>query len=145
VTNEELRLRTREVGDVNTFMEAVLAGLRAAVLVVDREQRLLVWNRQAEELWGVRREEALGQHLLTLDIGLPLERLTAVLRDVLAGRTAVPQDPSGTRPVTELNLPALNRRGRAVDVRVTVTPLLGEGAVVTGAIIVVDQEGLTPA
>jgi two-component system CheB/CheR fusion protein len=133
------------VGDVNIFMEAVLAGLRAAVLVVDREQRVLVWNRQAEDLWGVRREEALGQHLLTLDIGLPLEPLTAVLREVLAGRTAVAQDASGGEPVTELSLAALNRRGRAVDVRVTATPLLGEGAVVTGAIIVVDQEGASPA
>ncbi|MDX6594025.1 MAG: two-component system, chemotaxis family, CheB/CheR fusion protein, partial [Gaiellales bacterium] len=92
-SNEELRLRTLEVGEVNAFMESVLAGLGAAVLVVDADQRVLVWNRQAEELWGVRREEAVGQHLLTLDIGLPLERLRPLVRAALDGTAG-----DGVRP-----------------------------------------------
>jgi two-component system CheB/CheR fusion protein len=121
-------------------MESVLAGLRAAVVVVDREQRVLVWNRQAEDLWGVRREEALGRHLLSLDIGLPLEQLTPVLREVLSG--AVPHDGGGLgHPAPpQLRLTALTRRGRLVDVRVSTTPLLRDGADVTGAIVLVDLE-----
>jgi len=131
-SNEELRLRTLEVGEVNAFMESVLSGLRAAVLVVDAEQRVLVWNGQAEDLWGVRREEALGRHLLGLDIGLPLERLKPLLRAVLDGeRPGQPQD---------LRLPTLNRRGRTLDVRVTATPLRRDGSPVTGAIVVVEEE-----
>jgi two-component system CheB/CheR fusion protein len=139
-SNEELRLRTLEVSDINLFMESVLAGLRGAVVVVDREQRVLVWNRQAEDLWGVRREEALGRHLLSLDIGLPLEQLTPVLREVLSGR--VPQDGDGLgHPAPpQLRLTALNRRGRSVNVRVSTTPLLRDGADVTGAIVLVDPE-----
>jgi two-component system CheB/CheR fusion protein len=131
-SNEELRLRTLEVGEVNAFMESVLAGLRAAVLVVDHEQRVLVWNRQAEDLWGVRQEEAVGRHLLGLDIGLPLERLKPLLRDVLNGE----QDGE----VKELMLPALNRRGRSLEVRVTATPLRRDAGAVAGAIIVVEQD-----
>jgi two-component system CheB/CheR fusion protein len=135
-SNEELRLRTLEVGEVNAFMESVLAGLRAAVLVVDTEQRVLVWNRPAEELWGVRREEAVGRHLLGLDIGLPLERLKPLLRDVLDG-----EHPGDAR---DLTLPALNRRGRTLEVRVTATPLRPENGAVTGAILVVDEERAVP-
>jgi two-component system CheB/CheR fusion protein len=140
-SNEELRLRTLEVGEVNTFMESVLAGLRGAVVVVDREQRVLVWNRQAEDLWGVRREEALGRHLLALDIGLPLEQLTPVLHEVLAGRDGQDGDVRGGMSAPQLRLTALNRRGRSVDVRVSTTPLLRDGADVTGAIVLVDLEG----
>jgi two-component system CheB/CheR fusion protein len=150
LTNEELRRRTLEVGDVNAFMESVLAGLRAAVVVVDREQRVLAWNRQAEELWGVRREEVLGRHLLGLDVGLPLERLTPMLREILA-RTpdrpvhdgAAPRA-SGDGAVSELRLPALTRRGRTIEVRVTATPLRREGKAVAGAILVVDEDLAAP-
>ena len=34
----------------------------------------------------MRREEAVGQHLLALDIGLPMERLRPLVRAVLDGR-----------------------------------------------------------
>jgi two-component system CheB/CheR fusion protein len=159
-SNEELRLRTLEVGEVNAFMESVLAGLRAAVLVVDAEQRVLVWNRQAEDMWGVRREEAVGRHLLGLDIGLPLERLRPLVRTVLDGGSARDRrgadgddggDGSGpaadaagagldTDRPNELHLHALNRRGRTIGVRVTATPLRRDDAVVAGAIIVVERE-----
>jgi two-component system CheB/CheR fusion protein len=140
-SNEELRLRTLEVGEINAFMESVLAGLRGAVVVVDREQRVMVWNRQAEDLWGVRREEALGRHLLSLDIGLPLEHLTPVLREVLADGSRPEADGAAGRATPQLQLTALNRRGRSVDVRVSTTPLVRDGASVAGAIVVVDLEG----
>jgi two-component system CheB/CheR fusion protein len=132
VTNEELRVRTIEVGEVNSFMESVLSGMPGAVLVVDHEQRVLVWSRQAEDLWGVRREEAVGRHLLGLDIGPSLERLKPLLRNVLDG--AHPGEGQ------ELRLPTLNRRGRTLDVRVTATPLRRDAAAVTGAIVVVEEE-----
>jgi two-component system CheB/CheR fusion protein len=102
---------------------------------VDQDQRVLVWNRPAEDLWGVRREEAVGRHLLGLDIGLPLEQLKPLLRDVLEG-----EQPG---EVQEVVLPALNRRGRSLDVRVTATPLRRLGNGVTGAIIVVDEDPST--
>ena len=71
------------------------------------------------------RDEAHGQHLLALDIGLPLDGVRAPLRRVLAGTDAR----------AEVQLEARNRRGRRVRVNVT---LLGLGLSpddVTGAIL----------
>jgi hypothetical protein len=117
--------------------------LRGVLLKAAAEQpRGLVCDlSEAEDLWGVRREEALGRHLLALDIGLPLEQLTPVLREVLADGSRPDGDGAAGPATPQLQLTALNRRGRSVDVRVSTTPLVWDGATVAGAIVVVDLEG----
>jgi two-component system CheB/CheR fusion protein len=52
--NDELRDRTTELHNVNAFMEAILTSLRAGVAVVNREMHVRMWNRRAEDLWGLR-------------------------------------------------------------------------------------------
>jgi two-component system CheB/CheR fusion protein len=126
-SNDELRERTTEVSQLNLLMESVLTAMQAGVAVVDRDLKVQVWNSRADELWGARPEETVGQHLLNLDIGLPLERLRPPIRQALT------QD--GDTPST-LVLEAVNRRGRTVQVTVAVTPLRQDGEDVTGALIV---------
>ena len=46
----------------------------------------------AEDLWGLRAHEVVGQHFLNLDIGLPFEQLRPLLREVL-GEQSGPADP----------------------------------------------------
>jgi two-component system, chemotaxis family, CheB/CheR fusion protein len=134
-TNDELEERTREVGELNAFMSSVFAGLRAGVVVVNSDLLVQVWNDQAEEQWGMRRDEAAGRHLLSLDIGLPLEQVRPLVRSLLSGEQ---QEATGI-------IPAVNRRGRPVLVRVTGTPLR-YGDVVGGAILVLEtQEEQEPA
>jgi two-component system, chemotaxis family, CheB/CheR fusion protein len=128
-SNDQLRDRQAEVDDLNLFMESILAGLRAGVAVVDRELKVLAWNTRAEDLWGVRTDEAIGQHLLNLDIGLPLEQLLPSLR-----RQVNAEDSDHET----LSLSAVNRRGRPVDVSVTVSPLHGGASDSFGAILVMD-------
>lgn len=129
-SNEELRERTSEVDQLNQFMEAIFTSLRSGVSVVDRDLRVQVWNRRAEDLWGVRRDEATGQHLLNLDIGLPVDALKTGIRRLLTG--TAPDDRE------QLVLEAVNRRGRPVDVQVTMTPLHG-GSRAAGVIVVMDE------
>jgi two-component system CheB/CheR fusion protein len=128
-SNEELRERTSEVDQLNQFMEAVFTGLRAGVTVVDRNLRVQVWNSRAEDLWGVRRDEAVGEHLLNLDIGLPVDRLKPAVRRLLSG---------GSPDHDQLVLDAINRRGRPVRVHVTATPLGGADDA-AGVIILMDE------
>ncbi len=109
--NDELRDRTVELDRSNEFLEAILTSLGLAVAILDREHRVLVWNQHAEDLWGIRQDEAVGQHFLALDIGLPTERLAPVLRGVLGGK--------GDERA-ELEMEAVNRRGRAITCAATV-------------------------
>src|SRR3712207_3529585 len=128
-TNEELRATTDEVGGLNRFMAGVLGSFRVGVAVVDPELRVLVWNVAAEDLWGIRQDEARGQHLLGLDIGLPVVALQPLLRRQVAG---------DGEPHETLELDAVNRRGRAVRVRVTVSAFQQTPGESGGAVVVMD-------
>jgi two-component system, chemotaxis family, CheB/CheR fusion protein len=128
--NDQLRDSTTKLDDINAFLEAILTSLRAGVIVVNRELQVQVWNRRAEDLWGLRPAEAVGQHFLNLDIGLPVERLRPMVRQVLAtGEDA-----------QETQLAAVNRRGRNITIRVVCTALAGEPNSVSGAIILMEDE-----
>lgn len=122
-SNTELRDRTSEVSRLNAFMTSILSGLRAAVVVLAADLRVLVWNRRAEELWGVRQDEVVGSPLLNLDIGLPVERLRPLIRAVLVGGPAA----EGGQTDRQVELMAVNRRGKQVRVRITASPLADPG------------------
>ena len=131
--NDELRERTGELNSVNDFLEAILTSLGVAVAVVDRNQRVQVWNRGAEDLWGLRQDEAAEQHFLALDIGLGPERLAPALRAIM----------SGASPKETVRLDAVNRRGRNVLLETTLMPLLAhgeDGSEVRGAIVLMEDQ-----
>jgi two-component system CheB/CheR fusion protein len=132
--NDELRERTDALNRVNDCLEAILTSLGVGVAVIDRDQRVQVWNAHAEDLWGVRASEALDQHLLSLDIGLPVERLAAPLRAVIGG--------SSERG--EVELEAVNRRGRSIVCATTILPLpagASDGAVAGAIVLMEDGRG----
>ncbi|HEY3604226.1 MAG TPA: CheR family methyltransferase [Sporichthyaceae bacterium] len=130
--NDEFNVRTGELDELNYFFDSILGGLRSGVVVVDHDLRVLVWNRASEDMWGLRRDEVVGRHALDLDIGLPVERLRADVRGVLADGKQRGQE-----------LPAVDRRGREVRARVTCTPLRGPAADPRGVILVVETDELS--
>ena len=103
--------------------------------VLDAHQRVQVWNHRAEDLWGLRRDEAVDHHFLGLDIGLPSEQLAAPLRAVLAG----------AQERESRVLDAVNRRGRPILIRATLLPLLNpsgsDGNRIQGAIVLMESQG----
>ncbi|MGX7824595.1 CheR family methyltransferase [Actinokineospora sp. 24-640] len=128
--NDALRERSLELDEVNDFLESVLTSIRSGVVVVDRELRVRAWNRASEDLWGLRHDEARGEHLLNLDIGLPVADLPQALRSALGD----PQFTSTTR------LDAINRRGRPVSLRLVCGALHNGNGAVRGAILLMDVE-----
>jgi two-component system CheB/CheR fusion protein len=125
--NDELHQRTDELNEVNAFLEAILGGLTAAVLVLDSELRVQAWNDSARELWGLHSDEVIGQHVLNLDVGFPVDRLRAPLRALM----------SGAEPEAEL-IEAVNRRGRSVDVHVRFAPLVNGDQEPHGSIVMME-------
>ena len=131
VINEQLRGRTEELDQVNSFLASVLRSLGSAVIVLTEDLRVRVWSPGAEDLWGLRPEEAESRDVLSLDIGLPTAEMAPWLRGVLAG--------AGEGGTATIGLSALNRRGRTVDLRVTASPMRSEEGVISGLILVIDH------
>jgi two-component system CheB/CheR fusion protein len=131
-SNDALRERQDDVGRLNQFMSAVLSSMNSGVAVVDSDLVILAWNSRADDLWGVRADEALGQNLLGLDIGLPTETLREPLARMLAHAEVPPE---------VLLLEAVNRRGRALRVRVTVTHIRDHGEAPPAAMLVMEIVG----
>lgn len=126
--NDALRERSVELDEVNDFLATILTSIRSGVVAVDLEMRVLVWNRGAEDLWGVRREEAIGQHLLNLDIGLPVAELRPTVR---AAMQDVAFDDTKT-------LAAVNRRGRKISLQLRCGPLQSPSGAIGGCILLMD-------
>jgi two-component system CheB/CheR fusion protein len=127
--NDELRMRTGELDEVNDFLEAMLVSQRGGLVVVDRDLRISVWNDQSAELWGLRPDEAPGQHFLNLDIGLPVEDLRPAIKAVLGG------DSVGETTA----LAATNRRGKEFLCQVTLSPLVNRDREIQGVIFLMEE------
>ena len=127
--NDELRTRSVDADLMNAYLESVFSSLRSGVAVLDREYRVQVWNRRAEDLWGVRGDEVVGTQFLTLDIGLPVAQLAQAIRSVM----------NSDERVVEKPIPALTRRGRTIECLVSVTPLHSSEGATTGVIILMDE------
>jgi two-component system CheB/CheR fusion protein len=111
--NDALRERTVQLDDARTFLDSLINSIHLGMVVVDREMRVLVWNRGCEELWGLRADETTGQLLTALDLGLPVDQV----RPLIGNAFVDPVDPG------EAVIDAVNRRGRPTQVRVTCTGL----------------------
>jgi two-component system, chemotaxis family, CheB/CheR fusion protein len=124
--NEELQHRSTELNTLNLYLESIMASFRGGVTVVDHEMRVQLWNTGAEDLWGLRAEETIGQYFLNLDIGLPMAELRDAIRNVLSGKSR--------NELVTLN--AVNRRGKDILCKVRVVPLVLLGGETRGGIIV---------
>ena len=97
--NDELRERTDELNQVNAFLEAILTSLGSASPCWTPHQRVQVWNPRAEDLWGLRADEAFDKHFLSLDIGLPV-RAARARRCAPSSAAPASARPASWRPST---------------------------------------------
>ena len=130
--NDELRNRGTQLNDLNRFLRSVFASLGGGVAVVDQQLRVKVWNHRAEDLWGVRSEEVVDQRFTDLDIGLPVEKVKPLITDTFK-RDGHP---------AQLIVPAINRRGKKIQVRITATPLVEpDHKLAQGVILMMEEAG----
>jgi two-component system CheB/CheR fusion protein len=127
--NEEQRQLVVKLNNANAFLESVLASMRTAVVVVDQDLCILSWNRKAEDLWGMRVDEVVGQPLMGLDIGLAVDQLKLPLRNIL----------SGEKEYQERVLDAINRRGKDFKCQVNCSPLLKASNECQGVILLMKE------
>jgi two-component system, NtrC family, sensor kinase len=124
----QLHLKASELDRMREFSENILESLNDGLAVVDREDRVVRWNRRLEELYGVRHEDAVGRRLD--------EILEPGFFDLL--RSARRDSPDGT---ALYRVPALTRHvpARRLLVNVATTPLRDSDGAIAGTIVIVED------
>ena len=127
--NDVLRLRGEELDTSKAFAASTLRSLGSAVVVVDTDLRVYVWGPGAEDLWGLRADEATGRPFADLDIGLPVADIVPLLEQTLTGGSAR----------AETVVEAMNRRGRTVRMLLECLVLRDEEGNRRGVIMVMNE------
>jgi PAS domain S-box-containing protein len=125
-----LELKAEQVVRLKEHSENTIESLDAGILVLDLTGKVVRWNRSLERLYGVRREDALGQALEELFPASFLE----ILRTSMGGEWWIRAEATG---VSRLNL--LNRRGEAKVVKLAVAPFVSESDEKQGAIMIFED------
>ena len=129
--NDTLRERSVELDDSRTFLDSLINSIHLGMVVVDREMRVVVWNRGCEDLWGLRSDETTGQVLTSLDIGLPVDQVRPLI-----GNAFVDPDNTG-----ESIVEAVNRRGKPTQIRITCTGFQSSSdSGVNGALLLMEAQ-----
>jgi PAS domain S-box-containing protein len=124
----QLHVKADELARLREYSENILESLNDGLLVVDRNDRIVRWNRRLEELYGLRHEEAHGRHLAAVfDEGF---------REVL--RSARTEAPDGAA-LYRVPLTTRHADPRRLLVNVATTPLRESGGAVAGTIVVVED------
>jgi PAS domain S-box-containing protein len=114
-------------------LNALVAAIGDAVIVSDREGRVILWNPAAERIFGYTEAQALGQ---SMDIIIP-ERLRkrhweGFDHSMATGTTKYGHD--------LLRVPAVDRDGRAMSIAFTVAMLFGADGQVSAIAAVIRDE-----
>jgi two-component system, chemotaxis family, CheB/CheR fusion protein len=126
--NDALRERGIELDESTAFLDSLVNSIGFGLVVVDRDMRVLVWNRGCEELWGLRSDEAKDALFGALDTGLPTDDLKPMI-----GRAFVEADSAG-----EIVLEAINRRGRQERIRFVCGAFRAADGSVKGVLILME-------
>ena len=127
--NQELLQRGTDLSRSNIFLGGILRSVQLAVVVLDDQLHVELWNEIAADLWGLRLDEVKGKHFFGLDIGLPVEQLKQPIANLLQGK-------DGRFDAT---IDAMNRRGRQIRLRVQGASIDGLGESGRGIIILMQE------
>jgi two-component system, NtrC family, sensor kinase len=124
----QLTVKADELDRMREFSENILESLNDGLAVIDRDDRIVRWNRRLEELYGVRHEEAVGRRLeQILDPGF-----FEILR---SGRR---ESPDGAA-IYRVPLASRHAPPRRLLVNVATTPLRDMSGAIAGTILVLED------
>jgi two-component system, NtrC family, sensor kinase len=124
----QLRVKAEELDRMREFSENILESLNDGLAVVNRDDRVLRWNRRLEELYGLRHENAVDRTLNEIFDEAFFETLRSARRESPDG-AAVYRVPMTTR----------HEPARRVLVNLATTPLRDSDGAIAGSIVVIED------
>ncbi len=110
------------IGDPNRISRTVIQSSPLAMIVLDTDYRVRLWNPAAESLFGWRQEEVLGRVLPNIpQEGQELSEFKRLMEDVKRGNALVIQRARGRK-----------KNGDFLDVSISLAPLRNEGGQTIG-------------
>ena len=123
--NQELLAQADALERGEALFRSVVETAGSAIVGLDRDGKVIEWNREAEALYGVPRDEAMGRHYVETFVS---ERHQAEMRAGIAGIL-------GGKPLRNLVGTVKSRSGARSTVLWNITPLRdGDGMPVHGLI-----------
>jgi two-component system NtrC family sensor kinase len=124
----QLRTKADELERMRQFSENILESLNDGLAVLDREGRVVRWNRQMEELYGMRHEGAVGHALDQL--------FDVQIVSMLSGASG-----GAAEGAAHYRVPMTTRHDppRRLLVNVGATPLRDSADEVVGSIVIVED------
>ena len=124
----QLRVKADELERMREFSENILESLNDGIAVVNRDDRIVRWNRRIEELYGVRHEHAVARRLDEIFEPAFLEVLRAARRE----------SPEGA---AFYRVPLVTRLdgARRLLVNVATTPLRDSDGAIAGTIVIIED------
>ena len=124
----QLTVKADELERMREFSENILESLNDGLIVVNRDDRIVRWNRRLEELYGVRHEHAVARRLDEIFDRTFLELLRSARRD----------SPDGA---TFYGVPLVTRHDgeRRLLVNVATTPLRDSDGAIAGTIVIIED------
>jgi PAS domain S-box-containing protein len=124
----QLHVKANELERMREFSENILESLNDGLAVVNRDDRIVRWNRRLEELYGIRHEDAVGR-------GLD-EIFEPGFFEVL--RSARSESPEGA---AFYRVPLVTRHEppRRLLVNVGTTPLRDSDSAIAGTIVIIED------
>ena len=124
----QLRMKADELERLREFSENILESLNDGLAVVNRDERIVRWNRRLEELYGIRHEDAVGRPVTELFQPGFFEVLRSARRESPEG-AAFYRVPLETR----------HDPARRLLVNVATTPLRDSDGAIAGTILIIED------
>jgi hypothetical protein len=124
----QLRMKAEELDRMREFSENILESLNDGLAVLNRDDRIVRWNRRLEELYGVRHEDGVGRRIDEIFEESFFDTLRAARRESPEG-AAVFRVPMVTRHETP----------RRLLVNLATTPLRDSDGAIAGTILVLED------
>jgi len=124
----ELRTKADELERMRQFSENILESLNDGLAVLDRDGRVVRWNRQLEELYGMRHEDAVGRRVQDL-FDAQMVQMIRKAGDGAPEGAAFYKIPMTTR----------HEAARRLLVNIGATPLRDSHDTVVGTIVIIED------
>jgi PAS domain S-box-containing protein len=124
----QLRTKADEVDRMRQFSENILESLNDGLAVFNEDGRVVRWNRQLEEIYGIRHEDAVGRHMNDLFDG-PIAQMLRTSGAMTAEGGAFYRVPMATR----------HEPTRRLLINLAVTPLRDSQDATVGTIVILED------